>query len=518
MLDVFGGDNVGEQFAHAGGFQDDFRFDAQGSGRDDQREPLGAPAHESGRAGVRHVAIGDHPLIDSCLPLDHRGERGFAGIFPAFLQDRGKAVAIVEPDKVAEVVAAVEFDTFGAEHEGEGFEMKRLGIGERAVEIEYNRAYHLGSGLRREHRGLNYRSHAPRPPIRLITDALLRISSFFAGEPMKAMAVHTPAPIETAPLSAIELPEPEPGDREILVRVRTCGVCRTDLHVAEGDLPPRLPRIIPGHEIVGEIARCAPGCERFSPGQRVGVAWLRETCGHCVYCRRERENLCPNARFTGYDHDGGYAEFVTAREDFAYPIPAGLGDEEAAPLLCAGIIGFRAIKRAEVRFGSTVGLYGFGGSAHIALQVLKHWRCRVFVMTRGGVHRELAESMGADWVGSTAAEPPHKLDAAILFAPAGDLVPTALEALDRGGILAVAGIYLTRIPELDYERHLFYERELRSVTANTRADAEEFLKIAGEIPVRTHTLPMPLEEANRALWMLKHDQLKGAAVLRVSRS
>jgi propanol-preferring alcohol dehydrogenase len=332
---------------------------------------------------------------------------------------------------------------------------------------------------------------------------------------MKAMAVYTPAAIESEPLRAIELPDPEPGPREILVRIKTCGVCRTDLHVAEGDLPPRHPRIVPGHEIVGTVARCGPGCTRFVQGARVGVAWLRETCGQCAYCRRGRENLCPSARFTGYDHDGGYAEFVVVREDFAYALPDALGDEAAAPLLCAGIIGFRAIKRAEIRPGATVGLYGFGGSAHIAIQVLKHWRCRVFVMSRGGRHQELAEALGADWIGPAAAPPPHKLDAAILFAPAGELVVPALEALDRGGILAVAGIYLSPIAALDYERHLFYERELRSVTANTRADGEEFLKIAGEIPVRTHTLGMSLGEANRALNMLKHDELKGAAVLHI---
>lgn len=333
---------------------------------------------------------------------------------------------------------------------------------------------------------------------------------------MKAMAVYAPAAIETNPLRAIELPEPEPGPREILVRVKTCGVCRTDLHVAEGDLPPRHPRIIPGHEIVGTVARCGPGCARFAPGARVGVAWLRETCGECAYCRRGRENLCPNARFTGYDHDGGYAEAVTVREDFAYAIPATIADEAAAPLMCAGIIGFRAIRRADIQPGATVGLYGFGGSAHIAIQVLKHWRCRVFVMSRGGRHQELAEALGADWVGPAAAAPPARLDAAILFAPAGELVPPALEALDRGGILAVAGIYLSPVPALDYERHLFHERELRSVTANTRADAEEFLKIAGEIPVRTHTTGMALGEANRALNLLKHDELQGAAVLHVA--
>ena len=337
----------------------------------------------------------------------------------------------------------------------------------------------------------------------------------FRDQTMKAMAIYAPGPIESNPLFAIELPVPEPQEREILVRIRACGVCRTDLHVAEGDLPPRLPRIVPGHEIVGTVERCGPGCVRFAAGARVGVAWLRGTCGACAHCRRGRENLCPHARFTGYDRDGGYAEFAVVREDFAYLIPEEIGDETAAPLLCAGIIGFRAIRRAEVRPGATVGLYGFGGSAHIALQVLKHWRCRVFVMSRGGRHQEFAEALGADWVGQADALPPQKLDAAILFAPAGNLVAPAMRALDRGGILAVAGIYLSSIPTLDYERDLFYERELRSVTANTRADGEEFLKIAGEIPVRTHTVGMTLNEANRALYLLKHDELKGAAVLHI---
>jgi len=332
---------------------------------------------------------------------------------------------------------------------------------------------------------------------------------------MKAMAVFEPAAIETAPLRAIELPVPEPARGEILVRISVCGVCRTDLHVAEGDLLPRHPRIVPGHEIVGVVERCGAGCARFAVGDRVGVAWLRETCGECAYCLRGRENLCPNARFTGYDHDGGYAEFTTVREDFAYPIPAAIGDREAASLLCAGIIGYRAIKRAAIEPGMTVGLYGFGGSAHIAMQVIRHWRCRVFVMSRGGGHQQFASAMGAEWIGSAAETPPAKLDAAILFAPAGDLVPPALEALDRGGILAVAGIHLSDIPGLNYQRHLFEERELRSVTANTRADAEEFLQLAGEIPIRPHTVALELADANRALTMLKHDELNGAAVLRV---
>jgi propanol-preferring alcohol dehydrogenase len=333
---------------------------------------------------------------------------------------------------------------------------------------------------------------------------------------MKAMAVEQPAPIESDPLIPIEAADPEPGPGEILVRVRTCGVCRTDLHVAEGDLPPRGARIIPGHEVVGAVEKRGVGAVRFEQGARVGIAWLRETCGACVYCRRGRENLCPNARFTGYDHDGGYAEFAVVNENFAYAIPDTLGDDEAAPLLCAGIIGFRAIKRAEIKRGATVGLYGFGGSAHLALQVLRYWGCRVFVMSRGGAHRELARSLGAEWIGDANDRPPAPLDAAILFAPAGNLVLPALEALDRGGILAVAGIYLSPIPVLDYEKHLFYEKELRSVTANTRADGEEFLKIAAEIPIRSQTVAFGLGEANVALKMLKHDEIKGAAVLRIS--
>jgi propanol-preferring alcohol dehydrogenase len=333
---------------------------------------------------------------------------------------------------------------------------------------------------------------------------------------MRAMAIAAPAAIESNPLTLVDLERPRPGPGEILVRVTTCGVCRTDLHVVEGELAPRHPRIVPGHEATGVVEECGPGCNRFGPGDRVGIAWLRETCGTCRYCRRGAENLCPNACFTGWDRDGGYAEWATVREDFAYALPAAIPDEEVAPLLCAGIIGYRAIKRAGVRPGATIGLYGFGGSAHLALQVLRHWRCRVFVMSRGETHRGLARELGADWIGSADDQPPAPLDAAILFAPAGDLVPSALIALDRGGILAIAGIYLTPVPALEYERHLFYEKELRSVTANTREDGLEFLKIAGAIPIRTHIMPMPLEDANRALQMLKHDELKGAAVLRIA--
>jgi len=333
---------------------------------------------------------------------------------------------------------------------------------------------------------------------------------------VRAVTLERPAPIETSPLRLRDLPQPVPGVHEILVRVTACGVCRTDLHVAEGDLVAKRPHIVPGHEVVGTVEALGAGSARFSIGDRVGVAWLRQTCGTCAYCRKGRENLCPNALFTGWDHDGGYAEFAVVREDFAYRLPPTIDEEHAAPLLCAGIIGFRAIRRAAVERGSTVGLYGFGGSAHLAIQVLKHWNCRVFVMSRGGVHRDLAQDLGADWIGDSLDRPPAPLDSAILFAPAGEIVPAAMQALDRGGILAIAGIYLSQIPPLDYERDLFYEREIRSVTANTRADGDEFLQIAGEIPIRTHTVAMSLDEANRALQLLKHDELRGAAVLHVT--
>ncbi|HTV91466.1 MAG TPA: zinc-dependent alcohol dehydrogenase family protein [Verrucomicrobiae bacterium] len=329
------------------------------------------------------------------------------------------------------------------------------------------------------------------------------------------MVLDRPAPIETSPLRLVELESPVPASDELLLRIRVCGVCRTDLHVTEGDLPPKHPTIVPGHEIVGVVERAGASCTRFKTGDRAGIAWLRETDGTCKFCRRARENLCPNARFTGWDHNGGYAEFATVREAYAYALPDAIGDEAAAPLLCAGIIGFRAIKRAGVQRGMTVGLYGFGGSAHLALQVLKHWGCTVYVMSRAGIHRDLASDLGADWIGEAQDPPPAKLDAGIMFAPAGELVPPALRALDRGCILAIAGIYLSDIPSLNYERELFYERELRSVTANTRADGEEFLRIAGEIPIKSFTVPMALEDANRALSMLKHDELRGAAVLHV---
>ena len=333
---------------------------------------------------------------------------------------------------------------------------------------------------------------------------------------MRAMVLEQPAPVESAPLALRDLPIPEPGAGEIRVKVRLCGVCRTDLHVVEGELPPQQPHIVPGHQVVGTVDAQGAGCQRFAPGQRVGIAWLRSTDGTCQFCRRGDENLCAQARFTGYHADGGYADYAVVHEDFAYALPDRIADAEASPLLCAGIIGYRALRRAEIRPGCRLGLYGFGASAHIAIQVARHLGCRVFVMTREARHRHLATTLGAEWVGDANALPPQKLDSAVLFAPAGGLVPTALEALDRGGTLAIAGIYLTQIPPLDYERHLFYERTLRSVTANTRRDGEELLRIAAEIPIRPHTVPFPLADANRALQQLKHDGFEGAAVLQVS--
>lgn len=332
---------------------------------------------------------------------------------------------------------------------------------------------------------------------------------------MHAMALAQPAPVEHSPLRLVDLPIPEPGPGEIRVRVRCCGICRTDLHVVEGDLPPQRQPIVPGHQVVGVVDAQGATCTRFAPGQRVGIAWLRATCGACERCRHGAENLCALARFTGYHADGGYAEYALVREDFAYALPDTLGDAEAAPLLCAGIIGYRALQRADIRPGCRLGLYGFGASAHIAIQIARHLGCRVFVMTREDRHRRLAAALGAEWTGGADDAPPEALDSAVLFAPAGELVPTALAALDRGGTLAVAGIYLSQVPPLDYQRHLFYERNLRSVTANTRRDGEELLRLAAEIPLRPHTVRFQLDAANTALQQLKHDGFEGAAVLHV---
>jgi propanol-preferring alcohol dehydrogenase len=331
------------------------------------------------------------------------------------------------------------------------------------------------------------------------------------------MVLQAPAPIDSGPLRLLDLPTPEPGAGEVRVRVRACGICRTDLHVVEGDLPPVwLPQIVPGHQIAGVVDRLGPGAARFRPGDRVGIAWLRSTCGTCRYCLAGKENLCPDTRFTGYHANGGYAEYAVVPEDFAYRLPDGLDAVTATPLLCAGIIGYRALRQAEVSPGCRLGLYGFGSSAHIAIQVARHWGCTVYVMTRDERHQALARDLGAAWAGPADATPPERLDSAVLFAPVGTLVAPALAALERGGTLAVAGIYLTDVPPLNYERHLFFERTLRSVTANTRRDGEELLRVAARIPVRPRTTAFPLEDANQALQQLKNDAIRGSGVLIVS--
>lgn len=319
--------------------------------------------------------------------------------------------------------------------------------------------------------------------------------------------------MSTGPLVAADRPDPVPGRGEVLLKVRVCGVCRTDLHLAEGDLTPRHAGVIPGHEVVGEVIGQGPGAARFGIGERVGVAWLGGTCGACRFCLRGQENLCLSPTFTGWDRDGGYAELITAAENFAYRIPETFSDEEAAPLLCAGIIGYRALTRAELPIGGRLGIYGFGGSAHLAAQIALYRGARVYVMTRSAQARALALDLGATFAGGAEEQPPDPLDAAILFAPAGGLVPVALRALDRGGTLAVAGIHLSDIPSLHYADELFEERQLRSVTANTRADGEEFFRIAAEIPLRPTTVAYPFEAADRALRDLAEDRITGAAVL-----
>lgn len=329
---------------------------------------------------------------------------------------------------------------------------------------------------------------------------------------MKAQLLTRPRPVEEAPLDLVERAKPQPGPGEILVRVRVCGVCHTDRHVAEGELPdPRLP-IVPGHETVGTVEAAGQGANRFRIGDRVGIPWLHRACGACEFCRRGQENLCEQAEFTGYQVDGGYAEYALADERFAVPIPARFDDVEAAPLLCAGIVGYRSLRLAEVQPGERLGLYGFGGSGHICIQVARHWNCEVYVFTRSREHQEHGRALGASWAGMAEDEPPDKLDRAIIFAPAGWLVPRALAHLRKGGTLAVNAIHTSPIPEMPYNL-LYHERTVRSVANATRRDAEEFLPLAAAIPVRSDTQTFPLPEANRALQMLKRSEINGAGVL-----
>jgi alcohol dehydrogenase, propanol-preferring len=330
---------------------------------------------------------------------------------------------------------------------------------------------------------------------------------------MRAFRVARPGPAASSPLERVEVPVPEPAPDEVRVRVLACGVCRTDLHVAEGDLPVHRSGVVPGHEVVGEVETLGDEVHDLAVGDRVGVAWLRRTCGRCRYCRRGAENLCPESRYTGWDADGGYAEHATAPAAFVHRLPEGYSDTELAPLLCAGIIGFRALRRACLPDGGRLGVYGFGGSAHLAAQVALAEGATVHVMTRSPEAQQLALRLGAASAQGAADPPPEPLDAAILFAPVGDLVLPALAALDRGGTLAVAGIHLSDIPVLDYQRHLFQERTLRSVTSNTRADAREFLALAGRHHLEVTTTSYALDDAGRALVDLAAGRVTGAAVL-----
>jgi len=330
---------------------------------------------------------------------------------------------------------------------------------------------------------------------------------------MKAMRLEGPRPAEEDPLALGDVPLPEPGQGEVRIRVGACGVCRTDLHIVEGELiPPKLP-IVPGHQVVGRVDALGPGASRFEPGDRVGLPWLGETCGACRFCKTGRENLCENARFTGFHRDGGFAEALLAREDFLCPIPAALDPAQAAPLLCAGIIGYRALKLSDLGPGETLALYGFGASAHIAIQIARHWNAPVYVFTRSENHRRHAEALGAAWTGASGDDPPSPPQAAIIFAPAGDLVPEALRTLDSGGTVALAGIHMSPIPPLDYDQHLYRERALRSVTAATRKDAADLVQLAADIPIRTTVTTYALEDANRALRDIKHSRIEGSAVL-----
>ena len=328
---------------------------------------------------------------------------------------------------------------------------------------------------------------------------------------MKAAVLNTPQDVLKRPLRITDVPRPQLAPGYLLLRVRACGVCRTDLHIVEGELTPLRQTLIPGHQIVGEIIDGATS--EFPLGTRVGVSWIGGVDGTCWYCRKNLENLCDSPIFTGYSVDGGYAQYALARADFVFALPSALDDLQAAPLLCAGIIGFRSIRVAGVEKGDRVGLFGFGASAHLAIAVLRAWKCEVYVSTRGASHRQLAESLGATWVGSELDKPPVELDRAITFAPSGDVVIAALASLRKGGVVAINAIHLDRVPEFNYDRLLWGERQLRSVANMTRSDARDFLQIAAEIKLRPKITVFPLDQANEAMGALKSDSIDGAAVL-----
>ena len=328
---------------------------------------------------------------------------------------------------------------------------------------------------------------------------------------MKAAVLASPQNIASRPLQVMEVPKPTAQPGQVLLLVRACGVCRTDLHIVEGELPQRMGNLIPGHQIVGEIVEGATA--DLPVGARVGVSWIGGVDGDCPYCRRGLENLCDSPTFTGYSVQGGYAEYAPARADFVFPLPAALDDLHAAPLLCAGIIGFRSLRVAGVERGERVGLFGFGASAHLAIAVLRHWGCEVYVSTRGASHRKLAASLGAKWTGTENEKPPEPLDRAITFAPSGDVVIAALSSLRKGGVVAINAIHLDRIPEFNYDQLLWGERQLRSVANMTRSDARDFLRIAGDIGLRPKVTAFPLDQANEALLAVKSDSIDGAAVI-----
>jgi propanol-preferring alcohol dehydrogenase len=333
---------------------------------------------------------------------------------------------------------------------------------------------------------------------------------------MKAMLLNKFALIDQNPLELTDVPMPEPGAEEILIRINVCSVCHTDLHTIEGELPDVKLPIIPGHQIVGIVEELGSEAPRFKKKDRVGVAWLYSIEEDCKYAQQGKENLCDNARFTGYHVNGGYAEYIVIPEKFAYPIPSIFSDQEAAPLLCAGIIGYRALRLSEIKPGQRLGLIGFGASAHVAIQVAIHWGCEVYVFSRSKEHRKLARNLGATWTGTSNQDPPAKLDSIVNFTPAGPTVLDGMRHLDKGGTLALAGIYMSPIPEMDYRKHLYHERTLRSVANATRQDGNELLKIASEIPIKTTTKIFPLEEANHALQLLKDSKIDGAAVLQIA--
>ena len=330
---------------------------------------------------------------------------------------------------------------------------------------------------------------------------------------MRAAVLHHPEPIATRPLAVEEVPVPEPGRGEVLLRVEACGVCRTDLHITAGELPPLRDAVIPGHQIVGRIEKRGPGVYSIRAGERAGVSWLGGTDGTCLLCRKGRENLCDHPTFTGYSVNGGYAEYAVARADFLIALPAEPAAADLAPLLCAGIIGFRSLRVAEAAAGDRVGLFGFGASAHLAIEVLKFWNCEVYVSTRGESHRQLARERGATWVGDATERPPVPLDCAVTFAPSGDVVLAALASLRKGGIVAINAIHLDRIPQFDYDSLLWGERQMRSVANMTRQDGRDFVALATEIGIRPRTTCFPLEQANDALLSIAGDAIDGAAVL-----